>query len=61
MSWLFGTDNSILARYIAFTLCIALALVVLCGKPDVEALKCIVPVVTLSLGYIFGKEDKTNN
>ena len=60
MSRLFGIEYSIFVRYIAFTLCIALALVVSCGKPDAEALKCIVPVFTLSLGYIFGKEDKTN-
>ncbi len=60
ISWLFGTDTSVLARYIAFILCFILALVVWCGKPDVEALKCIVPVFTLSLGYIFGKEDKSS-
>lgn len=61
MSWLFGIENSIAARYIAFCLCVILALLVCLGKPEVEALKCIVPVFTLALGYIFGKEDRVGN
>ena len=59
MAWLFGTESSIAARHITFTLCCILVVITSLFKPDAELVRCIVPVFTLSLGYIFGKDDSS--
>lgn len=67
MGKLFGNKKENASMHIAFTLCCILLL--LCGIDIVRALmagetaytelvKNIVPIITLALGYIFGKGDK---
>lgn len=70
MGKFFGTQKELASMNIAATICIILILICLCdiirsffagGEIHMDLISAIIPVVSLSLGFIFGKsgEDKS--
>lgn len=64
MERIFGTEEETAAVNIAFVICVIMAVVLIMDAVfsgiNLELLKTITPVITLAIGFLFGKSSNGN-